>query len=243
MMRPMAVAAGVMLFLVCAGCGREEAQRREREQQRAGRLEQELARLQADFPSSQPLELPAPKTKNFERLVPEWRDYRETLLACHRDLAETMEKVASRRIPEIAGPALRGWRRSGELYEQTSAKARQVLDHLPGNNSAVFDECMARFQVYIGAANLATGYSGAFLRPLRLLAQHAPRAERATLFEQLANEYARAGSPDVAGVLAGVLRGAWAGEDDPVLKARMEQKLKELNLPLTPAGAGAAKGK
>jgi hypothetical protein len=239
MMRPMAVAAGVMLLLVCAACKREEAQRREREQQRAGRLEQELAKLQAGFASPQPLELTAQKTKNLERLVPEWRDYGETLAACERDLAETMEKVASRRIPEIAPPALRGWRRSTEWFEQALAKGRQVVDHLPEDNSAVFDESMARFQVYNAAARLAAAYSGAFLRPLRLLAQQAPRAERATLFEQLASEHARTGSADVAGVL----RGAWAMEDDPVLKARMEQKLKELNLPLMPAGAGAAKGK
>jgi len=234
MMRRVAAAAGTMLLLVVVGCNREEARRKEPEKLRAGRLEQELAKLQADFSGQKPLGLPDRENKgrhpSRDRLVPEWRDYHETLAACERDLAEIMEKVAARRIPEIAGPALRGWRRSSDLAAKATAKMGE-LGTDTATDSAV-DRFVAQVRYYKALASLALVYSNVFLRPLGLLAQHGPRAERASAFEQLASEHPRTELPGRAASIALVLQAAWAGEDDPALKARMEQKLKELKLPL-----------
>jgi hypothetical protein len=244
MVRQVAVAAGVMVLLVSAACNREEARRKEREGQRAVRLEQKLAKLAAGFAKQQPLDLPAPKSKNLDRLVPEWKNHFERLAACERDLSETMEKVAARRIPEIAGPALAGWQRSSDLWAEAAAKMLRIVeaDSGPATSSSVLDESL-KLGYFNAVMKTAAVYAGMFRQTIEILAREGPRAERAAVYDQFAALHPSAKTPDLAQTIAGVLRGAWAGEDDPVLKARMEQKLKELHLPLTTTQAPAAKGK
>lgn len=236
MVRQLSAVAGVMLLLACTACNCEEARRKESEAQRAVRLEQKLAKLQADFANRQWLDPPVPKSKNFDRLVPEWKGYHETLAVCDRQLGETLEKVAARRIPEIAGPALEGWRRSAGLAEDAAARMLQIVRaDAPGSPRGAL-EANDQLGYYNGVMRMASVYAGVFLRTLDILAQQGPRADRAAVFEQLAALQPATREPMHAQAIADVLRGAWVAEDDPVLKARMEQKLKKLNLP-------SAKGK
>jgi hypothetical protein len=227
--RRLAILLAAFLVAVFAGCDREQARERERENLHAKRLEQEMTRLQAEISAWKSPE--ARGGKEFDRIIPEWRSYNESLERLRQLLDQALAKMAAKQFSEIRPLAVEGIQTAQKLDAM-------ILDRSPGVENrakaagALFPEFFAAHYTYLRAVSLL--YQGRFLQPLEALSLHAPRAERQSVVEQIASMYSEAKTPGVSGLMARALQKAWAEEDDPANKAWIEQKLKQLNLPLTP---------
>jgi hypothetical protein len=244
--RPVLVAAGMVMLLAGTGCNREAARRKEHEEQRAARLEQALAKLQADH-SSQSEEWARLEADLEAALagsqLPERQSYRDSLAACRTFFTSSMEKVTSRDVPGIVAPALAGWRAADALQAKAFGNASLAIDRagqlLRQSDGNALQRSAATYEVanrHLGIVQVAKGYGVLFHELLRLITQDGPRPEREAAFDRLAGEH-RSWSRESAQSAAWVLQAAWAAEDEPVLKAHMGQKLTELGLPLTPPPA------
>jgi hypothetical protein len=227
--------AQIFLLLALLACNKEEAQRRMREQAHAALLETELARFQADFARRTKLELPASKSRNLDRLVPEWKSYHDGLTESDRLLTVMIESVAARKVPEIAAQGLDGYRSSSAVAASALAKMRETAGaetpKAQMESPGAVAEFSARLQYYNGVSRLAIQYTRLFLNTLVAVAKHGPLANRTAMFDELVRLQQSSNWPEFQSALAGSLREISAGEDDPPLKARREQKLKDLNLP------------
>lgn len=235
--RRLAILLAVFLVAVFAGCDREQARERERENLHAQRLDQEMARLQAEISA---WKSPEPRGgKEYDRVIPEWKAYNEALERCRQLLDQALGKMAAKQFSEIRPLAEEGIRTTQKLN-------RMILESSPGVEKrakaagAIFPEFFSAYYTYLRAASLL--YQGQFLQPLSVLSLHAPRAERQLVVEQIASLYSEAKAPGESGLLAQAIQKAWAEEDDPASKARIEEKLKQLNLPLTPPPASPTPG-
>ncbi|MGH9851504.1 MAG: hypothetical protein ACREBD_16845 [Blastocatellia bacterium] len=240
--RRLAILLAVFLVAVFAGCDREQARNREeqarereRENLHAQRLEQEMTKLQAEISA---WKSPEPRGgKEYDRVIPEWKTYNEALERCRQLLDQALGKMAAKQFSEIPPLAAEGIRTAQKLD-------LMILESSPGVEQrakaagAIFPEFFSAYYTYLRAASLL--YQGRFLQPLSVLSLHAPRAERQLVVEQIASLYSEAKAPGESGLLAQALQKAWAEEDHPANKAQIEQKLKQLGLPLTPPAASPA---
>jgi hypothetical protein len=240
--RRLAILLVVILVAAFAGCDREQARireeqarERERENLHAQRLEQEIAKLQAEISEWKPPE-PGGR-KEFDKIIPEWKEYDEALMQCWRLLDQVSAKMTAKQFSEIRPLAEEGIRITQKLDLMISERSPGVEKRARAAG-ALFPEFFGAYYSYLLANSRL--YQVQFLQPLSVLSLHAPRAERQLVVEQIASLYSEAKSPGESGLLARALQKAWAEEDDPANKARTEEKLKQLNLPLTPPPASPA---
>jgi hypothetical protein len=230
--RRLAILLAVFLVAVFAGCDREQARERERENLHAQRLDQEMTKLQAEISA---WKSPEPRGgKEYDKIIPEWKTYNESLEQCRQLPDQALAKMAAKQFSGIPPLAAEGIRITQKLDAM-------ILESSPGVEKrakaagAIFPEFFSAYYAYLRAASLL--YQGRFLQPLSVLSLHAPRAERQSAVEQIASLYSEAKAPGEPGLLGRAIQKAWAEEDDPANKARIEEKLKQLNLPLTPPPA------
>jgi hypothetical protein len=230
--RRLAIFLAVFLVAAFAGCDREQARERERENLHAQRLDQEMARLQAKISA---WKSPEPRGgKEYDKIIPEWKTYNEALERCRQLLDQALAKIAAKQFSEIRPLAEEGIRTTQKLNLMI-AESSPGVEQRAKAAGAIFPEFFSAYYSYLRAASRL--YQGQFLQPLSVLSLHSPRAERQLVVEQIASLYSEAKAPGESGLLAQAIQKAWAEEDDPANKARIEEKLKQLNLPLTPPPA------
>ena len=229
------IVPAAFLVALLAGCDREQAREREREKLHAQRLEQEMTKLQAEISAWKP---PEPSgRKGFDKIIPEWKEHDEALIRCKQLLDQALAKMAAKQFSEIRPLAEEGIQTSQKLDVMVSDRSPGVEKRAKAAG-AIFPEFFAaHYALLRGSAAL---YQHQFLKPLAILSLHAPSAERRSVVEQIASLYPEAKTPGLSRLLAQTLQKAWAEEDDPVNKAQIERKLKQLDLPLTPPAASPA---
>jgi len=233
--RRLAILLAAFLAPLLAGCDREQAREREREKLHAQRLEQEMTKLQAEVSA---WKSPEPSgRKEFDKIIPEWKEHNEALIQLRRLLDQALAKMAAKQFSEIRPLAEEGIQTSQKLDVMVSDRSPGVEKRAKAAG-AIFPEFFAaHYALLRGSAAL---YQHQFLKPLAILSLHAPSAERRSVIEQIASLYSEAKASGLSKSLEQALQKAWAEEDDPTNKAQVEQKLKQLGLPLTSPAANPA---
>lgn len=111
--RRLAILLAAFLAPLLAGCDREQAREREREKLHAQRLEQEMTKLQAEVSA---WKSPEPSgRKEFDKIIPEWKEHNEALIQLRRLLDQALAKMAAKQFSEIRPLAEEGIQTSQKL--------------------------------------------------------------------------------------------------------------------------------
>ena len=236
--RRLAVPAPALLLVLLLGCNREAARLKEHEQLRAQHLDQEMLKLHADLSGWKPPE--SRGNKDWDRRVPDWKAHDEALARCRQLLEQAIAKMAAKQFSEVTPLSVEGIETARKLEalaldRRPEAERRAKASEKQNSLESLADAFVPAYYSYLqGAAVL---YQHRFVQPLAVLSLDAPSAERLSVVERMASLYPGAKTPAASGELAQTLQKAWAEEDDPANKPQMEQKLKQLNLPLTAPAA------
>lgn len=236
--RRLAVPVSAVLLVLLFGCNREAARLREHEQLRAQRLDQEMSKLHNELSGWTPPE--SRGNKDWDRRVPDWKAHNEALARCRQLLEQVIAKMAAKQFSEITPLGVEGIETARKLEAlalegQPDAEKRAKASEKQTSLESLADAFVLAYYAYL--QGVAVLYQHRFLQPLAVLSLHAPSAERWSVVERIASLYPAAKTPAASGELTQTLQKAWAEEDDPGNKQQMEQKLKQLNVPLTPPAA------
>lgn len=183
--------------------------------------------------------------------IPEWKVYQKQV-STWLELTDRVAKAAAeRRHQDVAAPAVEGFASSGSLMDQSFKKSKELLMKaeplIEAGKFAAVDEVQTKAEIYLSLSKISLLEHKAMYEPLQLVALNAPKADRLATFELLAGTYPTLG-PDGGGIKLGLLmRLCFSEETDAENKARMEQVLRQHNLPLTrpeeESGQAGEKGK
>lgn len=225
-------------LLIAVSCApRESPEARKREGERSQRLAAELEKRFASFPEQtkkarEGLEKEHP---GLAKVIPEYKDYYEPLIAGTRQLDQINQLVTARKYGEIAPLALEGFKNSAALATQVLQKGIESLQAsikaIDANRYSEVSLSNRKAEYFKALGNFAIVNEGIFLEVLTIVLLNSPAADRVALFEQAAKTYSQIQRPGAMTTLAQALRTAYKEEDNADNKKRMEASLEQYKIP------------
>lgn len=221
----------------CISCGRESAEYRRKEAERAQRLASELATK---------VEKVSDETKKMRdqlqqsdaaltRAIPEHKTYHEQLINGSRQIDQLVEMIGAKRYGEIAAVAFDGFKKSSslgmEFFRKGTEQLRASIKLIDEQKYSEVNQSTNKAKYYQALAGVASAQEGVFLSIYKTLLLNSPPAERLALFEQAAKACSSIERPGAGVALANALRQAYKDESSPENRTRMEHWLEQYKIP------------
>ncbi len=230
-----AMATVVCLALLAPGCGYFEAKRQrealaKHEAERAKKLAEGLADLgsqkwQDQLKGTARIASEGAKNRKLVEVIPQAKVHHEQLSACVELASRVVRAAAEKQSRQMVGLAAEGLLAAGTLLAEFQAQGDKAIANTAG-------VAPGTVQYFTALLTTTVALHGVFANAAGLILLNAPAAERMAAFESVAGVYVKVVRPGGRSPVGLLLQQAWAQEDDPGNKPKMEQALRLLNLPL-----------
>lgn len=229
--------AALLIILGAISCGREAAEHRQKEAERAQRLASELAKKVEKVPEETKKmrdELEKPDA-GLAGAIPEYKSYHEQLINGSRQIDQLVELIGARKYSEIAAVAFDGFQKSSSLgmqfFKKGTEQLRASIKLIDENKYSEVNQSNNKAKYYQALAGVAAAQEGVFFDIYKTLLLNSPAAERVALFEQAAQVSSSIERPGAGVALANALRQVYKDESSPENRPRMEQWLRQYKIP------------
>lgn len=229
--------AALLMILGISSCQRESAEYRQKEAERAQRLESELAK-KVEKVSEETKKMRAELQQSdagLARAIPEYKAYHEQLINGTHQIDQLVEIIGAKRYGEIAAVAFDGFKKSSslgmEFFKKGTEQLRASIKLIDENKYSEVNQSTNKAKYYQALAGVASAQEGVFLSIYNTLLLNSPATERLALFEQAARAYSSIERPGAGVGLANALRQAYKDENSPENRTRMEQWLAQNKIP------------